>query len=193
MRRAPLIIAASFSLALAGWTQLAVAQNDRDYVFTDDQGHLVLRYAGAQPGGLDRNQMDEIVNVQLSTMVHDRLRADALFEAEPVDSAWADSMRSRLEKHLRVALPQISAVHTECRSASCRLVLEHSGARTVAQHQALMDVVQRAVRAFIDTHPGSFERVFLIAAHYKEPGSPYVKVFLRRTAANLNAEQRTGG
>ena len=182
MRLVALTAAASFFAAFAAWPQLCAAQNDRDYVFTDDQGHLVLRFAGAEHGDLDETQRDEITNVQLSTMVHDQLRADALFDAEPVDSRWAGAMKVRIEKHLTDVAPEISAIHVECRSASCRLVLDHSGGQTVAEHESLMDAVQRAVRAFIAADPASFERVFLIAAQYKEPGSPYIKVFLRRAA-----------
>jgi hypothetical protein len=188
MRYVAPTLTAAFSLALAGWPTLAAAQNDRDYVFTDDQGHLVLRYAGAGPGGLTHDQMDEIVNVQLSTMVHDRLRADAVFEAEPIDPAWAKPMQARLAEALTTALPEMSALHAECRSASCRLLLEHSDGHTVAAHQSLMDTAQRAIRAFLAAHPGQFEHVFLMAGHYKEPGGAYIKVFLRRTHGKESAD-----
>jgi hypothetical protein len=180
MRYLALTLAAALSVALAGWPALAAAQNDRDYVFTDDQGHLVLRYAGAAPGGLTDSQMDEITNVQLSTMVHDRLRADALFDAEPVDPAWAKPMQARLMEALGAALPEMTALQVECRSAACRLLLEHSGGHTVAEHESLMDTAQRAVRAFLDAHPGQFEQVFLMAGLYKEAPGAYIKVFLRR-------------
>lgn len=192
MRLAALASTAFLALVLAD-AALSATQGDRDYVFTDDTGHLVLRFANAEPQGLTRNQMDEIVNVQLSTMVHDRLRADALFEAEPMDRRWAEAMETSLRRRLSATLPDISALHVECRSASCRVVLEHSGGQTVAEHQSVMDTVQHGMEAFIAANPGSFERVFMIAAHYKEPGSPYVKVFLRRAASPPSSDERTGG
>ncbi len=191
MRLSALVLTASFTMTIANWSVPAAAQSERDYIFTDDEGHLILRFAGAGHGELDDTQMDEIVNLQLSTMVHDRMRADTLFEAEPVDPAWADPMRARLEQHVGQMLPEISRARVECRSASCRLVLEHSGGFTVAQHQALMKPVERAFRAFIDADPASFERVFLIAAHYKEGGSAYIKVFLTR-APERPPEPRNG-
>jgi hypothetical protein len=61
MRFSALTIAASFGLAVAVWPQLAAAQNERDFVFTDDEGHLVLRFAGAAPGGPNVNQMEEVI------------------------------------------------------------------------------------------------------------------------------------
>lgn len=169
-------------MAAAFWSQGAAAQDDRDFVFTDEDGHLILRYAGVEAGGLSSDQIDEIANLQLSTMVHDRLRADARFEAEPIDSKWAAAMEPRLAKRLSNIGPPFSGVHVECRSASCRVLLEHSDGRSVAEHRALMGSAQRAVRAFIEAHPGSFEPAFLIAAHYQEPEAPYLELFLRRAA-----------
>jgi len=174
-----LAFATSFCLAVAVWPGHAAAQ---DFVFTDDEGHLVLRYAGAESSGPDANQFEEIANVELSTMVHDRLRADTLFEAEPVDSQWAASMETRIAGHVRQAAPEFSAVHVECRSASCRLVLEHASTWSVEAHRTLMNVAQRVVQKFIEANPASFEPVFLIAAHYQEPERPYMKLFLRRAA-----------
>jgi len=189
MRFSALTIAVSVGLAVAVWPQLAATQDERDFVFTDDEGHLVLRFAGAGsggPGGLDANQRDEIVNVQLSTMVHDRLRADAAFDAEPIDSEWADSMEPRIERHMRETGPEFSAIHVECRSASCRLLLEHSGGRSVSEHRALMGAAQHVIQAFIEANPTSFKPVFMIAAHYQEPESPYLKLFLRKAAGRVN-------
>lgn len=182
VRLSALLLAASFGVTVAVWPQLAAAQDQTDFVFTDAEGHLVLRFAGAKPGGLDENQLEEIVNVQLSTMVHDRLRADAVFEAEPVDSKWAESMESRIERHVRETGSGFSAVDAECRSASCRLVLEHATTWSVEAHRALMGIAQQAIRRFIDANPASFEPIFLIAAHYQEPEKPYMKLFLRRAA-----------
>jgi hypothetical protein len=193
MRCSALAIAASVGVAIAGWPQLAVSQNERDFVFTDVDGHLVLRFAGTPPGGLDAHQTEEIVNVQLSTMVHDRLRADAEFEAEPVDAAWAGSMAPRIERHMRETAPEFSAIRVECRLTSCRILLDHADTWRVSEHQSLMGVAQRAFRAFIEADAPSFEPVFLIAAHYQEPESAYMKIFLRRAAARSHAGQRAGG
>ena len=196
MRLLGLAAAASLSLglALAASPRPAAAQGSRDFVFTYDDDHLVLRVSGLKPGEVDERQVDEVANVQVSTMVHDRLQADALFDAEPVDSGWADTTRSQLERRLGHGLPGVSAVEVECRSSTCRLVLDHSGGRTVADHEAVMTTVEQSIRALIDADPGNFERIFLIAGQYKEPGDPYIKVFLRRAHdAAASASQRPGG
>ena len=182
MRWSALVIAASFGVTVAVWPQLAAAQNASDFVFTDAEGHLVLRFAGTESGRLDANQFEEVANLELSTMVHDRLRADAVFEAEPVDSKWAQSTETRIASHVRQAAPEFSAIDVECRSASCRLVLEHSRTWSVEAHRALMGTAQRAVQMFIEANPSTFEPVFLIAAQYQEPGRPFTKLFLRRAA-----------
>ena len=182
MRFSLLTIAASFGLAAALWPQLAVAQDDRDFVFTDDEGHLVLRFAGAEPDGLDADQVDEIVNAEFSTMVHDRLRADIRFDSEPVDSEWADSMAPRIERHVSETGPEFSAIDVRCRSASCRLVLEHTDRLRVSEHQSLMRNVQLVIRAFMEANPASFEPVFLIAAYDQERETPHIKAFLRRAS-----------
>lgn len=179
MRFSVLTIAASLGLA-AAWPRLAATQDERDFVFTDEEGHLVLRFAGADE--LNDNQFEEIVNVQFSTMVHDRLRADVMFEAEPVDLQWADPAAARIERHVSNTGSEFSSVDVECRSASCRVVLEHVPTWRVSEHQVLMGAAQRVIQAFIEADPDSFEPVVLIAAHYQEPERPYIKVFLRRTA-----------
>jgi hypothetical protein len=178
----PLTFAAVFAATVAVWPGAAAAQGAGDFVFTDAEGHLVLRFAGAEASGLDASQFEEIANVELSTMVHDRLRADAVFEVEPVDSTWAESMAARVAEHVRQAGSEFSEVHVECRSASCRLVLDHPSTWSVEAHRALMRVAQRIVQAFIEANPATFEPVFLIAAHYQEPERPYMKLFLRRAA-----------
>lgn len=179
-----LTIAAVFGLSIAAWPGSAGAQQrGADYVFTDDEGHLVLRYAGADSSGLTASQFEEVSNVELSTMVHDRLRADTLFEAEPIDATWAGPMKARLARYIRKTGSEFTEVHVECRSASCRLVLQQrSPTWSVGEHRALMGVAQLAVQSFIDANPGSFEPVFLIAGHYQEPDRPYMSLFLRRAA-----------
>ncbi len=182
MRFSALTIAASFGLAVAVWPQLATTQDERVFVFTDEEGHLVLRFAGSEPGGLDTDQVDEIVNAEFSTMVHDRLRADIRFDSEPVDAQWADSMQPRIERHVRETGPEFSATNVECRSASCRLVLEHTSRWRVSEHQSLMGNVQLVIQAFIESNPASFEPVFLITAYDQELETPHIKAFLRRAA-----------
>ena len=187
MRFSAFTIVASFGLAVATWPQLATAQNERDFVFTDEEGHLVLRYAGAQAGSLTARQKDEIINVSLSTMVHDRLRADIEFEAEPVDEQWTDSMTPRIHSHMRQTATEFSTMDIACRSATCRLVLEHANRLSIAEHQTMMGVVQRVIRTFVDTHPTSFDPVFLIAAYNQSRETPAIKVFLQRTAGRHQA------
>jgi hypothetical protein len=188
MRRSSLTIAASVALALAVWPAPAASQGVGDFVFTDAEGHLVLRYAGAESGRLDANQFEEIANVEMSTMVHDRLRADAVFEAEHVDGEWAEAMETRIAAHVRQAVPDFSDVLVECRAASCRLVIDHPRTWSVDAHRALMRDAERVVQAFIRSNPASLEPVFLIAAHYQEPGRPYMKMFLRRAGRNSKTE-----
>lgn len=175
------LIMAALGLGAAVLPCAAGAQGERDFVFTDEEGHMVLRFAGSGSGGLDADQMHEIINVSLSTMVHDKLQADIAFEAEPADPAWADAMVPRIERHVLDGRLELSALEVECRSLSCRLILEHSSTPSVAQHQALMGDVQRLIRAFVDSD-GSFAPVFLIAAYYQEPAPPLLKVYLRRTS-----------
>ncbi len=170
----------SLGCAFIAPTRPAAAQGSRDFVFTYDDDHLVLRVSGLRPGEVDERQVDEVANVQVSTMVHDRLLADALFDAEPIDRSWAGATRSRLEHALSDAPPGISAIEVECRSTACRLLIDHAGGLTVSAHESVMTTVERSVRAFIDADPGTFERIFLMAGQYKAPGSPYIKVFLRR-------------
>jgi hypothetical protein len=184
MRFSALIITVSFSLAVAVCPQLAATQDDRDFVFTDEEGHLVLRFAGSEPGGLEPDQFDEIVNAEFSTMVHDRLRADLRFDTEPVDSEWAESMEPRVAMYLGETGPDfwsiIADITVECRSASCRLLLEHTRRLGVSEHRMLMWSVQRALQAFMESNPASFEPVFLMAAYDQEREVPHIKAFLRR-------------
>ena len=183
MRLSAVTIAASLGLAVALWPASA-AQDERDFMFTDEEGHLVLRFAGTGASGLDTDQIDEIVNAEFSRMVHDRLRADLRFDTEPLDSEWADAMEPRIRTHLRETGSGFAAIHVECRSTSCRLVLEHASRLPISEHRTLMGHVQRALLAFIEAHPASFEPVFLIAAYDQEGATPHIKAFLQRTDGN---------
>ena len=175
------VSAAVIVLALTGRPESGLTQPDRDFVFTDLEGHLVIRFPGTGATGLSSSQAEEVLNAELSSMVHDRLRADLLFEAEPRDADWAAWMEPQIEKHVKHAGPDFSNVAIECRAASCRVVMEQSVHRTVAAHQAVLETVHESIEAFIATRRQHFKPVFMIAAYDQEPETPHIKVFLRRT------------
>ena len=168
-------------LALAISPQDGRSQSERDFVFTDLDGHLVIRFAGTATTGLDASQADEILNAEFSTMVHDRLRADLLFEDEPSDPAWASSMEPQIEQHVKHAGPEFSDLFIECRAASCRVIMEQPLHWNVPEHQALLETVQKSLEAFIATRRQHFEPVFMITAYYQEFQTSHIKAFLRRT------------
>jgi hypothetical protein len=168
--------------ALAMWPPPGRTQPDRDFVFTDLVGHLVLRFAGTGRTGLDSSQLDEVSDSEFSRMVHDRLRADLLFEDEPRDPEWAASMEPQIEEHVKHAGPEFSAVAVECRAASCRLMMKQPGRWSVPEHQAVLDTIQASLDAFIAAHRQDFEPVFLLAAYDKESQTAHIEAFLRRTA-----------
>lgn len=170
----------SLGLALATWPQSGRTQSDRDFVFTDTQGHLVLRFVGIGPEGLDSTQSDEFLDSDFSTMVHDRLRADLLFESEPRDPDWAASIEPQIEKHMRHAGPKFSDILAECRAASCRVVMEQPGHFSVPEHLAVLDTVEESLKAFIATHRQDFKPGFTITAYDKGAEIPHIKAFLRR-------------
>ncbi len=167
-------------LALAGWPPSGRAQSYRDFVFTDLQGHLVLRFAGLGPAGLDSSQLDEFLDSEFSTMVHDHLRADLLFEDEPPDPRWAASMEPQLAQRVKHAGPAFSAIAAECRAASCRLTMEQPGHWSVAAQLDVLETVQASLGAFIAAHPRDFERAFMITAYDKQFETAHIKAFLRR-------------
>jgi hypothetical protein len=171
----------SLGLALAMWPQSGATQSDRDFVFDDLEGHLVIRFAGTGASGLDPSQAEEVLNAELSSMVHDRLRADLLFEDEPRDPEWAASMAPQIEEHVRHAGPEFSDIFTECRAGSCRVIMEQPRHWTVPEHQAVLDTLQESLEAFIAARRQHFEPIFMIVAYYKQYETPHVKAFLRRT------------
>lgn len=173
-------IVGSLALAVALSARNAGAENERDFVFTDIEGHLVMRFAGTDSANLSPQQLQDVANVELSTMVHERLSVDAVFDAEPVDSRWADPMERRVERHMTELAPEFSGVAVECRSASCRVVLEHAGGWNVTAHRTLMGTAQRAIEAFIADEPDSFAREFFVVGRYQEPRAPYITMLLRR-------------
>jgi hypothetical protein len=171
----------SLGLALAMWPQSGRAQSDRDFVFTDEEGHLVLRFAGTGARGLDPPQTYEILNQEFSRMVHDRLHADLLFESEPRDPDWAASMAPQIEQHVTHAGPEFSDILVQCRAASCRITMEQPVHWSVREHQAVLDTVQESLEAFIAARRQHFEPVFMITAYYQETETSHIKAFLRRT------------
>src|SRR5690606_38741298 len=118
---------------------------------------------------------------EFSTMVHDRLRADLLFEAEPRDPGWAASMEPRIEGHVEHAGPEFSDIYVQCRTASCRVIMEQPSHSSVPEHRAMLGAVQESLEAFISAHPQDFEPIFLITAYDQETETPHIKAFLRRS------------
>lgn len=171
----------SLGLALAMWPQAGRTQSDRDFVFTDLDGHLVIRFAGTGATGLDSTQAEEILNAEFSRMVHDRLRADLLFEDEPRDPEWAASMEPQIEEHVKHAGPEFADIYTLCRAASCRVIMEQPVHWTVPAHRAVLETVQKSLEAFIAGRRQHFEPIFMITAYYKETERSHIKAFLRRT------------
>jgi hypothetical protein len=170
----------SLGLALAMCPQTGRTQ-DRDYAFTDLDGHLVIRFAGTGATGLSSSQRDEILDQEFSTMIHDRLRADLQFEAEPRDPRWAAWMEPQIEEHVEHAGSEFSGIFVECRAASCRVVMEQPGHYSVPEHQAVLETVQKTLEAFVADHPQDFQPVFMITAYDQESEVPHIKAFLRRT------------
>ncbi len=156
------------------------AQHSGDFISVDEEGHLILRYAGINAAELSADQHEELLNVQLSTMVHDRIRADAVFEAEPVDRAWAIATTRRIRTELRTDQAGYRVAEVECRNTTCRIEIEHPAVWQVPAHQAVMNRVQSLIESYIREHPDSLDSTFLIAAHYQEPATPYIKAFVRR-------------
>jgi hypothetical protein len=177
----------SLGLVLAIWpqfgrTQSDSAQSDREFVFTDLQGHLMVRFVGTGATGLDSSQVEEIVNAELSDMVHDRLRADLLFQDEPGDPEWSATMAPQIEEHVRHAGPEFSDIYTECRAASCRVIMEQPVHWTVPDHRVVLETVQSSLEAFVAARPQHFEPIFMITAYYKDTETSHIKAFLRRAA-----------
>lgn len=181
MRLSEIFVVITLGLALAAWPEPGRTQSSRDFVFSDTDGHLVIRYTGLGPEGLDQAQRYEVLNAEFSTMVHDRLHADLDFQDEPRDPAWAAAMEPEIEKHVRHMGLEFSHVLVECRAASCRLIMQQPGHWTVPEHQALLDTVQASLEAFIAAHRQEFGPVLMITAYDQETEVPHFKAFLRRT------------
>jgi hypothetical protein len=181
MRVYVLAIAASWGLATAASAQPVATPGERDFIFTDDEGHLVLRFVGAGPDAPDRHQRDEIMNQEFSIMIHDDLRADLSFEAERVDSKWAAIMEPRIESQAAEIGHAFSTIEIECRLATCRLMLEQADRRSVVEHQELIGLVQDVLAPLVAGEAAGFESSYLIAAYEQRFEVPLIKVYLRRT------------
>lgn len=169
----------------------ASSSRDFDFVFRDEDGHLILRFVGAPASGLTRAQREEVLNQEFSIMVHDRLRADLYFEMEPRDAAWVAAVAPRLEQHLQRAGGALrDPVHgfavpaVECRSTQCRVIIEHRTRWTPAEHEPRMNDVQNVISEFIAANPGDFDAGFVVAAYEQMHYTPHIKVFLRRAAVS---------
>lgn len=182
MRSSPFIIVSLFGLAVAGAFQPAAAQGARDFAFTDNEGHRVLRFVGTTASGLTDDQREEIVNAEFSKMVHDRIRADILLDAEPTDSSWAPATSWRIEQYLHEAIEGYAEIRAECRSRTCRVVLGHDDRVQMSEHQARMNAIQPVIESMIASEVPGFEPVFLLTAYQKDGYPPDIKVFLTRAA-----------
>ena len=157
------------------------AQSARDFVFNDEDGHLLIRYSGIGAQGLSTTQIDEISNQEFSRMVHDRLRADLRFDVEPRDADWAAFMEPQIARHIEhSAGHQFSDIHTECRAASCRVIMEQPGEWSLAEQLVVLNDVETSLEAFIASHRDEFEPGFMITAYYQDFKTPHIKVFLGR-------------
>jgi len=160
--------------------QIAAAETVREFVFDDEEGHLVMRFVGLGPDGLSPTQRDEVVNAEFSSMVHDHLRADIRFEVEPVDLEWGPAMEARIRNDLASPGPEFSNVEIECRSESCRIRLEHAARWDIAEQQAQLDRFSLMIDQIIEDNPASFETAYMIAAYEKLRFLPHIKGYLRR-------------
>jgi hypothetical protein len=177
-------------LALAAGPRQASAQDDIDFVFRDEDGHLILRFVGVPPGGLSTTQRDDVENSEFSTMVHDHLRADLRFEAEPPDAAWSSGMVPQIESWLRDRLEGFASTTIECRAASCRIVLEHTARLPMTEHEAMLGQVQSVIQDFVDTRPGDFQRSFTITAYEQQFFMPHIKAFISRAVRPAGRAER---
>lgn len=171
----------SLAAALTIWPQDGRTQTDRDYVFTDEHGHLVIRFVGIGDTGLDSAQAYEVLNQEFSRMVHDRLHADLRFQEEPRDADWAASMEPRIAEHVEQAGPEFADIAVVCRAASCRVIIKQPRHWSVPEHQAVLGIVQASLERFTAAHSRHFEPGFMLTAYYQETETPHIKAFLRRT------------
>jgi len=185
MRARVLTAVLALGLAVAMWPPSGRTEAYRDFLFSDTDGYLVLRFVGIGATGLDAVQANEVLDSEFSTMVHDRLRADLIFEDEPLDPEWARSMEPEIEAHVRHAGPEFSNISIECRMASCRVVLQQPGRWNVPEHEVVLGIVQESLEAFVAARPQEFDPAFMITAYHQEHETPHIKAFLRRTGRTV--------
>jgi hypothetical protein len=165
------------------WSPALIAQNDMEFTFDDEEGHLILRFVGLGPEGISESQRQEVLNAELSSMVHDHLRADVRFETEAIDAEWAIAT----EQHIAANLPgpgaDFAEVVTECRSESCRIRLKQAVRWSMTEHQERLDNIQTTIQHLIDAVPGRFSSTYLIAAYEKLRFAPEIKIYLPRSEA----------
>jgi hypothetical protein len=186
MRTSTITRAAILALAVTSWPSIGLAQPGHDFIFTDEEGHLLLRFANAGHDELlsaPLQPREEILSQELSVMVHDRMRADLSFEAEAVDPDWAGLTKFEIESHLHETTAGFSSRNIECRSETCRVILQHRDRFTISEHEKLLEKVQAELQALIDAAPEKYDPVFLITAYEQASTTPHIKAFLRRATA----------
>ena len=172
------------TLLVLGLPLAGASQNDREFIFTDDEGHLVLRLVAAGPGALPPLQANEVLNQEFSIMVHDRMHADLRFESEPLDADWAAAMEPRLTALLGTPGSDFPAIDIECRSSNCRIVLEQSMRWTIPEHQRQLAALQSVIENYIGANPTSFDPAFIMAGYEQASQTPMIKIFLQRAGDN---------
>ena len=178
---APLAALVSALIAL-GWARTGVSEDDREFIFTDDEGHLVLRLVAAGRGELGPVQRNEVLNQELSVMVHDRMHADIRFESEPLDADWASEMELRVRHILGDAATRFSDLEVECRTSTCRILLEQTTRLTISEHQQQLEQLQAVIENYIGNDPASFDPGFVMAGYEQASQTPMIKVFLQRAS-----------
>lgn len=192
MRASVSFAVVTLGLSLLASPETGRTQADRDFVFADEDGHLLVRFVGTGATGLNSAQAYEISNAEFSSMVHDRLHADLRFEDEPRDPGWAAMMEPEIEAFVRHAGPELIELYIECRAESCRVVIEQPGEWDVPEHHVVLETVQASFQDFIAGHRHQFEPVFMITAYDQAEQVPHIKAFLRRVVPTA-AEQADGG
>ena len=167
--------------ALLLWTPALFAQNNREFVFDDEEGHLVLRFVGLGPAGMTESQRAEVVNAELSSMVHDHLRADILFETEAVDAEWATATEQHILSNLPHPGTDYADVVIECGSQTCRIRLEQAVYRDISGHRNELTRLQEDIQRLVDADPERFEATYMIAAYEKLRFAPAIKLYLKRS------------
>lgn len=161
--------------------RMAPEGSERDIIVTDVDGHLILRFAGTEPGMLDRNAIDEIAGLLGAVDVPDDLAADLRFEAERVDADWASETARGIRRYILDHGPGYIEIHVECRSTACRVHLYEARRLNVLEHQRELSLAEPVIAAFIADHAPEFQPLFLMAAYTQGLETPFIRVILTRT------------